>query len=184
MKETVDYLCSPACLPRNPGTDGGIAARTYLRARLESLGLEPIGEKGFDQALPSIGGSNLLGVIRGTRDRYVLLAAHYDACGPDNPGADDNAAAVAVVLDVAERLQDMKLDRSVIIAFFDAEEDAPRDPFNAFLSTHEGSDPEGEEAFRAFLGRLLCSMLRNTGAVTSRESTRRAAAGSAATACP
>ena len=133
MKETVDYLCSPACLPRNPGTDGGIAARTYLRARLESLGLEPIGEKGFDQALPSIGGSNLLGVIRGTSDRYVLLAAHYDACGPDNPGADDNAAAVAVVLDVAERLQDMKLDRSVIIAFFDAEEP----PY--FLTTAMGS---------------------------------------------
>jgi Zn-dependent M28 family amino/carboxypeptidase len=52
----------------------------------------------------------------------VLLAAHYDACGPDNPGADDNAAAVAVVLDVAERLQGTELDRSVIIALFDAEE--------------------------------------------------------------
>ena len=122
MKETVDYLCSPSCLPRNPGTDGGIAARTYLRNRLESLGLEPIGEDGFDQPLPSIGGSNLLGMIPGNGDRYVLLAAHYDACGPDNPGADDNAAAVAVVLTVAERLKNMRLDRSVVIALFDAEE--------------------------------------------------------------
>ena len=52
----------------------------------------------------------------------MLLAAHYDACGPDNPGADDNAAAVAVVLDVAERLHSTELDRSVIIALFDAEE--------------------------------------------------------------
>jgi hypothetical protein len=122
MEEIVDYLCSPTCLPRNPGTDGGLAARTYLRDRLESLGLEPIGEDGFDQPLPSIGGSNLLGMIPGKSDRYVLLAAHYDACGPDNPGADDNAAAVAVVLDVAEQLKNMKPDRSVIIALFDAEE--------------------------------------------------------------
>lgn len=122
MQEVVDYLCSPACLPRNPGTDGGNAARTYLRLRLEGLGLEPVGEKGFDQALPTIGGSNLLGMIPGGNDRYVLLAAHYDACGPDNPGADDNAAAVAVVLNVAERLQNMKLNQSVIIALFDAEE--------------------------------------------------------------
>ena len=122
MQEVVDYLCSPACLPRNPGTDSGIAARTYLRDRRESLGLEPVGEDGFDQALPSIGGSNLLGMIPGKSDRYVLLAAHYDACDIDNPGADDNAAAVAVVLDVAERLQNMELNRSVIIALFDAEE--------------------------------------------------------------
>jgi len=122
MQEVVDYLCSPSCVPRNPGMDGGIAARTYLRSRLEGLGLEPVGEEGFDQALPSIGGSNLLGMLPGTTSRYVLLAAHYDACGPDNPGADDNAAAVAVVLHVAEQLQNMKLDRSVIIALFDAEE--------------------------------------------------------------
>jgi hypothetical protein len=122
MQEVVDYLCSPECLPRNPGTDGGIAARAYLRDRLETLGLEPIGEQGFDQPLPHIGGSNLLGMIPGSGDRYVLLGAHYDACGPDNPGADDNAAAVAVVLDVAERLQTLKLDRSVIIALLDAYE--------------------------------------------------------------
>jgi hypothetical protein len=122
VQEVVDYLCSPVCLPRNPDTDGGVAARTYLRDRLEGLGLEPIGENGFDQPLPPIGGSNLLGIIPGATDRHVLLAAHYDACGPDNPGADDNAAAVAIVLNVAQRLQDMDLDRSVIIALFDAEE--------------------------------------------------------------
>ena len=52
----------------------------------------------------------------------VLLAAHYDACGSDNPGADDNAAAVAIVLSVAEELAKKELDRTVLIALFDAEE--------------------------------------------------------------
>ena len=116
VQETVEYLCSPACLPRNPGTDGGIAARTYLRDRLDGLGLQPGGEHGFDQHIPSIGGSSLLGIVPGHGDRFVLLAAHYDACGDHNPGADDNAAAVAIALDVAQQLQSKTLDRSVIIA--------------------------------------------------------------------
>jgi hypothetical protein len=122
MQELVEHLCSEQCTPRNPGTEGGAAARTELRHRLEHLGLEPAGEQGFDQPIPLIGGSNLLGAIRGKGDRYVLLAAHYDACGDDNPGADDNAAGVAVTLEVAEQLGSHELERSVIIALFDAEE--------------------------------------------------------------
>ncbi len=122
MQEVVEYLCSPECLPRNPGTSGGLAARAYLKNRLEELGLEPIGERGFEQAIPSIGASNLLARIPGRGDRCVLIGAHYDACGVDNPGADDNAAAVAITLEVASQLQARDLDRSVIIALFDAEE--------------------------------------------------------------
>jgi hypothetical protein len=122
MEAIVNHLCSPECLPRNPGTDGGIAARSYLRDGLENLELEPAGEHGFDQHIPSIGGANLLATVPGGGERYVLLAAHYDACGPDNPGADDNAAAVAVALNVAQQLQNRHLDRSVVIALFDAEE--------------------------------------------------------------
>lgn len=133
MRELVEFLCSQQCTPRNPGTDGGATARTELRGRLEHLGLEPGGEDGFDQPIPGIGGVNLLGVIPGSGDRFVLLAAHYDACGPNNPGADDNAAGVAVALDVASQLRRRGLNRSVIIALFDAEE-----PPN-FLSPTMGS---------------------------------------------
>ena len=51
----------------------------------------------------------------------VLLGAHYDTCD-SLPGADDNAAAVAVLLEVAAQMADETLERSVILAFFDAEE--------------------------------------------------------------
>ena len=122
MRELVEFLCSQQCTPRNPGTDSGVAARTELRGRLEHLGLEPGGEEVFDQPIPDIGGANLLGIIPGSGDRYVLLGAHYDACDEDNPGADDNAAGVAVALEVASQLRGRDLDRSVIIALFDAEE--------------------------------------------------------------
>lgn len=122
MKPVVDFLCSDSCLPRIPGTPGGEAARDFLVDRLDALRLEPAGNDGYVQSIPPIGGSNLLARIPGKGDRSVLFAAHYDACGTDNPGADDNAAAVAIVLRVAAHLTGRSLDRSVIIALFDAEE--------------------------------------------------------------
>ena len=51
----------------------------------------------------------------------VLLGAHYDTCD-SLPGADDNAVAVAVLLEVAVQMADETLERSVMLAFFDAEE--------------------------------------------------------------
>jgi len=66
---------------------------------------------------------NVIGVIPGHRPELapVLIGAHYDTCGP-LPGADDNAAAVAIALLVAERLASKRLERSVIVALFDGEE--------------------------------------------------------------
>ena len=51
----------------------------------------------------------------------VLLGAHYDTCD-SLPGADDNAVAVAVLREVAVQMADETLERSVMLAFFDAEE--------------------------------------------------------------
>ena len=133
LRDTVDYLCSDECLPRNPGTGGGSAARSYLEKRLTGLDLEPLGVRGYLQPIPRIGAANLLAAIPGNNDSFVLLGAHYDTAGWDNPGADDNAAAVAITLEVARRLVDTELDRTVIIALFDAEEP----PY--FLSPEMGS---------------------------------------------
>jgi Zn-dependent M28 family amino/carboxypeptidase len=81
-----------------------------------------------------------LGAIEGSaRDRYIMVNAHYDHLGvfmgETYPGADDNAAAVAVVVETARLLQERaaELRRSVIVASFDAEEP----PF--FLSAEMGS---------------------------------------------
>ncbi len=133
LRDTVDYLCSDECLPRNPGTGGGTAAGKYLGRRLADLDLEPLGEHGYLQQIPQIDGANLLAAIPGSGDTFILLGAHYDAAGWDNPGADDNAAGVAITLEVARRLVDIEMDRRVVIALFDAEEP----PY--FLSPEMGS---------------------------------------------
>ncbi|MBH0182264.1 MAG: M28 family peptidase [Nitrospira sp.] len=53
----------------------------------------------------------------------LIVAAHYDTV-PGSPGADDNASALAVLLDVAQRITQTSLSRPVhFIAFCLEEED-------------------------------------------------------------
>lgn len=106
------------------GTAGHQRAREHLEQRLRTVGLAPYAE---EYALPyrrqRLDFANLVGVAGG-RDADaapVLLAAHYDTAGPW-PGADDNAAAVAIALELGARLRERPADRDVLIALFDAEE--------------------------------------------------------------
>jgi hypothetical protein len=106
------------------GGPGHAAARAFLEGRLADLGLEPYGDA---FALPyrahGTDFANLVGVAPG-RDRAaapVLIGAHYDTVA-GTPGADDNAAAVAIALEVAARLRAAPAARDVVVALFDAEE--------------------------------------------------------------
>lgn len=52
---------------------------------------------------------NIIAERKGTMPGRYIIGAHYDACEPDdaesaNPGADDNASAVAVLLALAKRM--------------------------------------------------------------------------------
>ena len=110
---------------RMVGTPGHQRARQFLVKRLSELELFPYLESGF--SLPYRHGMadlcNVIGAIPGHRTDLppVLIGAHFDTCGPQ-PGADDNAAAVAIALCVAKRLTTRRLERSVIVALFDGEE--------------------------------------------------------------
>jgi hypothetical protein len=106
------------------GTAGHERARGYLVERLQELELAPYGER-FDLPYTAGGYSpcNVVGIVEGRRPELdpLVLAAHYDTCGP-LPGADDNAAAVAIALEVAAALRAEPAERSVIVALFDGEE--------------------------------------------------------------
>ena len=126
----MDVLCSEACAGRAPGTPQGIAAREHLVAAFAAAGVEPAGEQGYLQAVPGCG-ANVLARIPGRgplAERAVLVAAHYDHLGRHAEGtfwgADDNAAAVAILLDLARGLAAAPegLGRQVILAAFDGEE--------------------------------------------------------------
>lgn len=127
MRSLVEALCSDRCAGRRPGTAGGLEARRLIVEALRAAGLDPA-----EQEVPGCRGANVLATIPGDLDRWVLVAAHYDHLGVDPlargggaiyRGADDNAAAVAILVEVATRLAEKRpRGRGVIVAAFDAEE--------------------------------------------------------------
>jgi hypothetical protein len=133
MKPLVLDLCSEACAGRAPGTEQSRAARRAITTELRRAGLDP-----FEQAVPGCNGANVLAVLPGDVDRWVVLGAHYDHLGKIGErvfwGADDNAAAVGILASVASALSARRPEgRGVIVAVFDGEEP----PF--FLSEGMGS---------------------------------------------
>lgn len=69
----------------------------------------------------SLQGTNLVAIARGTTDEAVVIVAHHDTVR-DAPGADDNGAGVAVLLDLAEQFAGRRFRRTVILAAPDFEE--------------------------------------------------------------
>lgn len=122
MKPLVLDLCSEACAGRAPGTQQSRAARRVITQELRKGGLDP-----FEQDVPGCNGANLLAVVPGDVDRWVVIGAHYDHLGRIGQrvfwGADDNAAAVGILVTVASALAERRpAGRGVIVAAFDGEE--------------------------------------------------------------
>ncbi|HYD50533.1 MAG TPA: M20/M25/M40 family metallo-hydrolase, partial [Terriglobales bacterium] len=128
----LEYLASDELDGRDNGTPGSLAAQQYLIEQIRGLavGLNPAasGDDAFKQAFPT--GTNIIGVIPGTEspEEFVVVGGHYDhfgGCSGVCNGATDNAAGTVAVLAIARELADnpRPLRRSVVIAFWDAEED-------------------------------------------------------------
>lgn len=96
------------------------AAREYIVSRLRLSGCDPELQSFRD------GGrvfSNIIVTMKGTRlpEEVVVIGAHYDTV-IDTPGADDNASAVALLLEICRRLADTRFDRTLKLIFFVLEE--------------------------------------------------------------
>ena len=80
----------------------------------------------------SVDAMNVIAVKEGTTrpSEYVVLGGHYDSVNAENfhdpfapaPGAEDNATAVAAVLEAARLLEGVPTDRSIMFACWSAEE--------------------------------------------------------------
>jgi len=122
MRALVEALCSVECAGRAAGSEGGRRARDLVAAAFEEAGLRV-----EQQPVPGCDGTNLLARVRGDGSRWVLVGAHYDHLGTHGSrvfhGADDNAAAVAVLVEVGRALAARPpKGRSVLLAAFDGEE--------------------------------------------------------------
>lgn len=123
LRADVEALTAPG--ERMVGRPGHAAAARWLCERLSALPVAGYHQDGFRHRYTRQGETftNVLATIPGRNPSLppILLGAHYDTCGP-HPGADDNAAAVAILLHAIPKLAALRLRRSVTCAFFDAEE--------------------------------------------------------------
>jgi hypothetical protein len=116
--------------PRPIGSANHAAARDYIVQQLRALGLEPEIQKttaiNSTSAPVFLAGTieNIIARKKGGGDgRAVLLVAHYDSV-PTGPGANDDGAAVATLLETVRALaaSDQRLKNDIIFLFTDAEE--------------------------------------------------------------
>lgn len=149
MRQTVEYLASQELGGRYPATHGDTLASEFIVGQLRSMKFKPVikGKKKIGYFHDFTYGKNekrtthnILAVLPGKdkrlRNEYIVVGSHYDHLGmggegsgsrrPDtlgvHPGADDNASGDAVVLQLARHFKKVRSPRSIIFAFFGAEE--------------------------------------------------------------
>ncbi|WZO99651.1 M28 family peptidase [Isosphaeraceae bacterium EP7] len=175
LRNHVEVLASPAFEGRRGA--GARKAEAYVLDAFKKLGLEPLFGDSFTQDVPDNDPARIIGrnvgvVMRGSdpalRDEYVMLAAHYDHLGVRDgvlyPGADDNASAVAMLLETSRSFveADVKPRRSVIFMAFDLEE------FGLFGSRYFAAHPPMPlEQIRLFITADLIG--RSLGGVCERD---------------
>jgi Zn-dependent M28 family amino/carboxypeptidase len=117
---------------RTPSTPGSLVrAANYIHSVFEDAGLS-VREQNYQYYDQRV--TNVLASVPATAggSAYYVVGAHYDTV-PSTPGADDNASAVAVMLELAGRLQQARLKAPVLFAAFTLEEPP------AYLTGHQGS---------------------------------------------
>lgn len=130
----VETLASDSLQGRDAGEEGGRKAAAYIVSLLEEWGIEPLLDDGYLQhfAVKDCEMNNVLAVIPGKSDEYVVVGAHYDHVGIGVAidgdscynGADDNASGVSAVLQIARAVKNVGKtpERGIIFAFWDGEE--------------------------------------------------------------
>ena len=151
-RKTLSYLASDKMEGRKPGNPGNFIAVSFIKKEFESYGLETHLQKFtytfrwrvglFRWRTVEIETMNVIGVLKGTSDKHVVIGAHMDHLGVDGDGdayngADDNASGTTAILELAEAFGKSKTKPKDTIVFiaFNAEE------LGLLGSKHYVSDP-------------------------------------------
>ena len=107
---------------RVAGTEEEVKTANYIVSEFERLGYSPQLQP-FRVTVKGniINSANVIAVKEGASPLEIIVGAHYDSVKVGK-GADDNATGVAVILEVAERIKDMKTPYTIRFILFGAEE--------------------------------------------------------------
>lgn len=128
----IETLSSDKYEGRKTATIGNLMAAEYIINRFNKIGLSSYNENYKHPFLfknkrnEEIKGVNLIGYIKGTSEKVIIISAHYDHIGINNSqifnGADDNASGVAAILAFAKYFKENKPQNTFVFIAFDAEE--------------------------------------------------------------
>jgi len=114
LREHVTFLASPDLAGRRSGQPGAVKAAQYIFNQFQ--------QAGFTVQMQEFGNSRRNVVARlGSANRHILIGAHYDG-QPGFPSASDNAAGVAILIELARDLKALNLPMSIVAVAFDDEE--------------------------------------------------------------
>ncbi len=119
--------------PRVPGTKAHHLCRKYIKRVLTENGYDPTVDLGLvDSGVGMLEIYNIKASYNPSAEKRVLLCGHYDSratadldsLNPDKPvpGANDGASGVAVLLELAKKIQEFDLDLGVDFIFFDGDD--------------------------------------------------------------
>ena len=104
LHKNIEFLSSPVCEGRASATPGMVWAAEWIRHSFLQAGLVPFDDCWVD-GFPLDGGGaghNVMGMIPGSGDEYVIIMSHYDNLGILGgnmyPGADSNASGVVAMV--------------------------------------------------------------------------------------
>ena len=122
LRAHVQFLAGPDLHGRKPGTEGNQKASEYIAGQFREIGLESLPSlRGYRQPLAGDLGDNLIALRPASGQPgaapWILLAAHFDHLGGHYLGADDNAAAVAILLETARAFSPLAHHHVLFVAF-------------------------------------------------------------------
>lgn len=138
-------LAHIAAKPHPTGTAENAEVRAYLVDELVKLGLKPGIQSGIGRQSSRPWGvvgqvHNVVARLPGTQPgKAILLSAHYDSV-PNSPGAADNGASVAAVLETLRALKTGPALRNDVIILFTDGEEAGLLGSDVFANSHPWAD--------------------------------------------
>lgn len=108
---------------RVPGSQNEQSAAQYILAAFQKLGYTPQTQpfSAWDENGSEFKSANVIAVKKGDSPKEIIVGAHYDS-GNQSLGADDNASGVGVLLEVAERMAQVKTPYTIRFIAFGSEE--------------------------------------------------------------
>jgi Zn-dependent M28 family amino/carboxypeptidase len=123
------FITDPLLEGRKVGTDGEKIAAVYIKSRFEGIGYEAeildfSTQECWHSRKTRVNGKNVVARIDGSKNKTIILSAHFDGVGGDpfRPAADDNASGTTALMALARKMKNREWNHNFLLIAFGGEE--------------------------------------------------------------